>query len=490
MIPALLVLLPVPVVGWCIVRLLLGRARGAAERATHMALGWGVGAGVCALNYYVWLRTDPDSGAGFVLGEIVILGVLAAFLGSIAHAKKKREVSTATPIEIEVVSPKRGARAATLLLTALLALAAYASWRQFTCALAASPHGSYDAWSVYNLKARLMFRGGDDWHHALSAVNPHPDYPLLLPALVARSWSLLGADLQVVPQLIAFIYLVTTALLLVAALTRHATVASGLLAGSVLLATPLFSIHAASLFADGPLAWAFLGVAVLLARHGSDGACAAPVKNSLLLAGLIAAIAAWTKNEGALFAGAAGAVLCCVRLGATTRRCALGWYTLGAAPLLLLLVHFKLTAPASTTGLAPFSSELVARLANPARYWIVVQAVAFHSWVVMPAVALGLYAWTNGLRREAALRRPLLVCGLTLGLTLVGYLLAYVVASGDLAGMVSRSSRRLLLQVWPAALWLVFLGTQPLFAWAVSPRPALTSEPNLTPDERVRSAIC
>src|SRR5215472_7577163 len=66
----------------------------------------------------------------------------------------------------------------------------------------AHPDGEgWDAFAIWNLHARYLFRGGEHWRDGFSPLIPwsHPDYPLLLPSAVAHFWSLLGHETTAVP---------------------------------------------------------------------------------------------------------------------------------------------------------------------------------------------------------------------------------------------------------------------------------------------------
>src|SRR5438128_7423421 len=72
----------------------------------------------------------------------------------------------------------------------------------------------------------------------------------------------------------------------------------GLLAGIVLLGTPFLIKHGASQYADVPLGFFFLATLVLFSLRERE----AGDRNGLpALAGLMAGLAAWTKNEGSFF---------------------------------------------------------------------------------------------------------------------------------------------------------------------------------------------
>ena len=71
----------------------------------------------------------------------------------------------------------------------------------------------------------------------------------------------------------------------------------GLLAGLTLLCTPFLIRHGASQYADVPLSFFFVATVALLFFHAESRS-----QNHLLtLAGMAAALSAWTKNEGVLF---------------------------------------------------------------------------------------------------------------------------------------------------------------------------------------------
>jgi hypothetical protein len=73
-----------------------------------------------------------------------------------------------------------------LLLVMLLAIATFVMsgfWQT-------NPHGNWDAWAIWNLRARFLIHGGNvaqrAWSPAL--ISSHPEYPLLVSGFVARCW--------------------------------------------------------------------------------------------------------------------------------------------------------------------------------------------------------------------------------------------------------------------------------------------------------------
>ena len=132
----------------------------------------------------------------------------------------------------------------------------------------------------------------------LRPVFEHTDYPLLLSGSIARCWTWLAGDPHWIPQLIAAAFTLLGAGLLTAGVGRLRGSNQGWLAGLSLLGTVLYLVRGASLYADVPLSFFILAALVLLALYDAGQR---PSPGLLVLAGLSAALAAWTKNEGAMF---------------------------------------------------------------------------------------------------------------------------------------------------------------------------------------------
>src|SRR6266481_463287 len=86
------------------------------------------------------------------------------------------------------------------------------------------PHGGHDAWIIWNLRARWLFRAAPG--SVASAFSPdilfwaHTDYPLLLPQLIARAYEVAGRESQLVPASIGILFGACTVAIVVAALAQ------------------------------------------------------------------------------------------------------------------------------------------------------------------------------------------------------------------------------------------------------------------------------
>jgi len=133
--------------------------------------------------------------------------------------------------------------------------------------LATNPQGiGWDAFAIWNLHARFLFRGGEHWKDGFSSLIPwfHPDYPLFLPGSVAHFWSYLGRETTAVPATLAFAFTFSTVALLFSAVAVLRGRNHGLLAGLMLLGTPSFLRQGVSQYADIPLSFFLLAAIALL----------------------------------------------------------------------------------------------------------------------------------------------------------------------------------------------------------------------------------
>ena len=345
----------------------------------------------------------------------------------------------------------------------------------------AHPHGDgWDAFSIWNLHARFLYSGGAHWRDGFSTLIPwsHPDYPLLLPGAVAHFWSYLGSDEPTVPAVIGLLFTFSTVGVLCSALWILRGRTSAMLGGLALLTTPFFIELGTSQYADVPLSFFFLVTVALLCLHDHSGDVTAPDQPGLLvLAGLGAGFAAWTKNEGLLFLCAIVAARFLVfvrpeRRGApdpqtpvqrlTDRAIAVAILLAAVAPAFLLIAWFKHSiAPPGDL----FSDPATAfhKLIDPNRFlailkWYGKGFLRFGHWILLPGTVLlpGLYFATGGgftRNSEPGFRTS----RLALVLTLCGYFVIYLITPYDIYWHLRFSLTRLLLHLWPSTIFLFFL---------------------------------
>src|SRR5579872_4442249 len=340
------------------------------------------------------------------------------------------------------------------------------------------PHGEgWDAFSIWNLHARFLFRSGPAWSEGFSPLIPwsHPDYPLLTSGAIAHFWTYIGHETQAVPAAIAIVFTFATVGLLYSLLAMLRGRISAMLASLALLTTPFFIEQGTSQYADVPLSFFILAAVSLLCLHDAfEESESAGTSRLLILAGVNAGFAACTKNEGLLILAAliAARALTFIRDArrAPQRRLASAARTflpliLGMAPALLVIAWFKhFIAPPGD--LFPDRALAIHKLFEPARYgavlrWYGKEFLRFGEWWLIPGTLL-LIAFYFLLKRKPESQTPRLAPGfatshLALSFTLAGYFVIYLITPRDIYWHLRNSLNRLFLQLWPSAIFLFFV---------------------------------
>jgi hypothetical protein len=420
-----------------------------------VALGAGLGVGLSSILLDLWILVFGPS-RGYVLAEA---GLLAVVIGLTLKRRRTGSAEAASP---GVVRP------ALVLLALGFAATAAAALGAFVSSLRQKPHGEWDAWMNWDLRARMLFRGGDGWLDAFSSTFPwsHPDYPVLLPSLVVRSWLYAGVETLLSPALVAGAFTFGTAALLVISLRNLRSTSQGLLAGIVLLSTPFFILHGTSLYADVPLGFFFLATMVFLELDARDGD---GTSRFAALAGLAAGLAMWTKNEGTLFTLS---VLAGILITGRTHK-GVPWqrrwraFGLGLLPVLIIVIGFKLAFAPANDLISTISLEhTFGRITDSERYLLTLREYASHITMFgvnrfgSAVLVLLAYLLLLGVRSDGSGRTSIRAGSVALILLLAGHFAVFVSMAHELARLLNSSLDRLLLQLWPSALFLFFLAVR------------------------------
>lgn len=423
--------------------LLLQPARRAgASRACTVALAIGLGLGLASCTFYLALLLFNGARAGVIATDLVFL---AGALWVWRH----------TGTYSVPASPPLSARER-LLVAALLANAAAAA-TSFLANTLDAPHGDWDAWATWNLRARWLAGSGHAWHDAFAKPNIHGHYPLLLPGTLARLWTYAGANDVAVPAFVAAAYAGALTLLLYAGLSTLRGRTQAIIGALCLLGTPVLLRIAPWQYADLPLAFNLLAVVTLLAIYDQEPARGWPL---LTVAGSATGLLAWTKNEGLMIGLgilAVRAVLLMVRRAPPWRTAT--WFGAGLLAPLLILIHFKLVYAPLSPQLTQRSESMMTKLATPERYTLIAQAAGYAlARSVGPLLlALAAYALLLGRTSDHRARSSAIGVAAITAFAVFGYGFNYVVARPDLTWLLSHSIDRLLLQVWPSILLAFFL---------------------------------
>ena len=108
---------------------------------------------------------------------------------------------------------------------------------------------------------------------------------------------------------------------------------------------------------------------------------------------------------------------------------------------------------------------MLVRATDPARYRLIAVEGFRHAWdfgpLLVSAVAmLAVYLAVAGLRRDGEDRSILRTGVLAVLFTTLGYFAIYLLEPLDLAWILRTSSDRLLLQLWPGIIFVVFLAAR------------------------------
>jgi hypothetical protein len=422
---------------------------GVRDRLAAVPAAIGIALGLASVIWSALLFGGIHSrGLLIALDLIAWILILAAGL-TFARARRDR---VEPPAAAGTVRLATGAAVSLVILTAVTAVLSFVS------ASAVYPHGEWDAWAQWNLRARFFFRGLEDgaWHQAFAPVLAwsHADYPPLVPASVARLWTYAGRETLLAPITFAGIIAACTVLAAGLSTARTRGAARGCLAAAVILACPSFVRYAASQCADIALGLFMLAAFVAWS-------CADQARLWLALAGLSAALAAWTKNEGMAFFVVFLAVVALARLWEA------GWRGLkdvapviaGAAPILVMVVVFKQTlAPPSYFVAEQTLAQAAASLFNASRAQLVGSSMVRELWLagavlvgVIPFLAVFAAVRGVGAPAPAAARAAAPAMAAMIAI----YAIAYLVTPKDLAWQLKTSLDRVVVQLVPTLAWSV-----------------------------------
>ncbi|MBX3027044.1 hypothetical protein KF840_19240 [bacterium] len=416
--------------------------REGASRGLTTALAIGLGLGLSSCTFFVALELCDGGRAG-------VAGIDALLLAAALVAWRRAGAAPAAPST--PLSAREG-----LLVAAVLA-AALAAAISFLANTVQDPHGRWDAWATWNLRARWLAEAGPAWRDGFAKPTIHGDYPLLLPGAVARLWVYGGGRDLVAPAAVAAAYGAALILLLYAALSSLRDRTQGLIGALCLLGTPFLLRIVAWQYADVPLAFNLLAVVALLALADHDPAGGRLLR---LWAGVAAGLLAWSKNEGmvlvlgiVLVQGA----LMLARRAPSPRGAA--WFLAGLLPPAAVVLWFKLT-------LSPLSSQfhrqratMLEQVADLSRYEAIGRAAVSELIRGVGAIllALALYGILLGRTRDQRARRHATDALAIVGFAALAYGFTYLTSRVDLTWLLSYSMDRLLLQLWPCGLFAALL---------------------------------
>lgn len=325
------------------------------------------------------------------------------------------------------------------------------------------PHGLWDAWNYWNLKAKFIAKAPNEWpaiFHQMISEDYHIDYPLLQTGFIGRCWRGLQNEPVWVPILFAYTFTFCTIGLLASAVSHFTNSTKGLIAGLIMLATPFFMVMGDSQYADNTVGFFYLATVVLLTFARNEKT----MNPQLYIAvGVTAGLSAWSKNEGLLF-------IACLFVSQLTLVFTkkpmdlfheLKYILIGALPILLLIFYYKTAIAPPNDIVSAQGGETLVKLKDFTRYttiidWVVQTFGTFGRWFTNPwwiFLAAIVYKGVNLKKYNSSnLTNFTLII-----LMLLGFFMIYVITPLPLTFHLSTSLHRLFFQLFPSFIFVYFL---------------------------------
>jgi hypothetical protein len=423
-----------------------------------MFLGSGIGLGLWSLLYFLYLLFFAG-GHWFVVVQLAIFIVLLAL--TIWNERKRGAWEVPKHWKLLHLTWTQGILLGFSGLVFVVSLSSTASY------LLRRKQGDWDAWMMFNRAARFVYRNQANWLDSFSRqMDPifHADYPLLLAMNSASGWDTLGGETPHVPMVLSALFAVGCVGLMAGALASIKSVGQAALGLIVLWGMPVVVNEGSREMADLPLAFFILATGVLIylfVLHRRPGL--------LALAGLTAGLAAWTKNEGSLFVLVTGLALEVAFFRQKPLRI-LSWYAAGLALPLAVVLYFKLFLAPPSDVLSSGPARSIAQAMNLSRHVQILQSFwgqirIFGSWKIawLPFGILPILLIYYLLFRSEVLKehRAAYIAGITMLVAqALGYYVIYLITPYDLAWHLNYSAQRVVLQIFPLMLFMVFCASR------------------------------
>lgn len=313
------------------------------------------------------------------------------------------------------------------------------------------PYGGGDSWVIWNLKAKFIFENnGTVWRTMLDEQKIwwHSDYPLFIPIITANFWKIFHRSSVYVPIFIAAVVtLCVLCFLYKAIFDLSKSRLRAFMAVFILGGTPFFLTHGMSQYADIPLSLFFL-----LNLYFLFNITRYNLYSSILI-GLTASLPAWVKNEG-LYWFAIVFLLFIIK-SKNIRPIIL--FLMGALPVLITIFILRLQINYQNDLIGTNLREQISQIFNFSRHQTIIRAflkslAGFGEWKISlwPAWLLYLYLIFKKIgNRVIFMLLPLLMLG--------AYYFTYLITPRDLVWHLDTSLNRLILQLWPPTIFIIFI---------------------------------
>lgn len=305
--------------------------------------------------------------------------------------------------------------------------------------------GTWDAWTIWNLHAKFMVNSIHFQQMYLEPVYTGQDYPLMLPSLIALFWKLSGATSPMIPIIVSFIITLSATLVAYTALAQKSKALAVVLL-AMMVGNVLFIQQGAYQYAD-----TLLGLYLLLAvvcMYQCEGSRSPML---FVLMGILAASCGWVKNEGLLIFIIISLTFAVRNIRSFTN---ILLYAAGAVLPLAMAMYYKFAMAPSNDFLSQLNAgNITGHLLDFGRYYTILEYFVLNIFVEHHLPLLVLLAAIFVFRAF----RPSYP-GAIIIIASICYFLVYVVTQTDLMWNLGTSATRLFQHLFPAMLYVLFLG--------------------------------
>jgi len=249
-----------------------------------LALSIGLGLGTCAVILFLFLCFYGQFHQGFVISLNLLLLLVLSIFHIFYPPKQISEISYAPP---HLTNPVRFYIIAISLWVIFLSMIAILA-QQY-------PYGGWDAWGLYNMKAKFIIYGEMFWKRLATELHWHtqPSYPILLPLINSWIFSVFQTNLIRVASTTAIVFCAGTGFLMYAGLSRFIRKELALLGSILLMSNHWWIFWSTTQYADILLGYFLLANIILLALLFKE-------KNTNLsfFTGIFLGLMTFAKNEG------------------------------------------------------------------------------------------------------------------------------------------------------------------------------------------------
>ncbi|MBN2453513.1 MAG: glycosyltransferase family 39 protein [Candidatus Omnitrophica bacterium] len=327
------------------------------------------------------------------------------------------------------------------------------------------PIEAYDAVAIYAIKSKIFFLAKaipETYFPSLVHGFPHPDYPLNIPLAETFIYMAMGSMNDQLVKIIFPLFFVGILVALYFAIRRFASRAYALLFTFIIATIPQFNAYATNAYQELPLAFYCFTGSVFLFRwlERRDDF------RYLALSAVMAALSAWTKNEGAMYCVINASIVLWASLTARVRKGGSNKPVYAAALYAFIIVLIILpwafikrkygiiNDEINLANLNPLYMVRQLHKLGPILYELQKQLFGPKKWLILwPAVIA-----------VAALKYKELFKGVTgyitasLVLAFCGYIVFYMISYVDVVFFASKTWSRFLLHLLPLTiLWLACL---------------------------------